>query len=88
MLESWCQPSSVTYPPLPDLQGEGGSQLSSVGDGYAAAGPRVTDDRTREITVGQVLSMTSGIRGERFGIFGNPTDPFHGPFEFARWLGL
>ena len=48
---------------------------------------RVTDDRKREITVGQVLSMTSGIRGERFGIFGNPTDPFHGPFEYALGLG-
>jgi CubicO group peptidase (beta-lactamase class C family) len=49
-------------------------------------GHPVTDERKHVITIGQLLSMTSGIAGERFGVFGCPTDVFHGPFEFAMGL--
>jgi CubicO group peptidase (beta-lactamase class C family) len=47
---------------------------------------RISDDRKQLITIGQLLSMTGGIPGERHGIFGCPTDVHNGAFEFA--LGL
>jgi CubicO group peptidase (beta-lactamase class C family) len=46
----------------------------------------VTDPRKEHITIEHLLSMTSGIRGERNGVWGLETDSWSGPFEFA--LGL
>lgn len=46
-------------------------------------GSPLSDLRKRSITVGHVLSMTSGIRGEKYGIYGMPSTPDSGIFEFA-----
>jgi CubicO group peptidase (beta-lactamase class C family) len=49
-------------------------------------GRPLTDPRKDRILVSHLLSMTSGIRGERFGVVGIPTADGQGPFEHA--LGL
>jgi len=49
--------------------------------GIAPAGG--ADSRRRAITIGQVLSMTSGIPGERHGVFGVAVGTGAGAFEFA-----
>jgi len=46
----------------------------------------LTDPRKERITIEHLLSMTSGIGGERQGVWGHVTDQWHGPYEFA--LGL
>ena len=43
----------------------------------------LTDPRKERITVGHLLSMTSGIAGESRGIYGMPTSADGGVFEFA-----
>jgi CubicO group peptidase (beta-lactamase class C family) len=43
----------------------------------------LTDPRKGRITVGQVLSMTSGFKGENLGLYGAPTAVDAGPYEFA-----
>ncbi len=42
-----------------------------------------SDPRKSEITIGQLLSMTSGIKGEDHGLYGVPTNAQTGPFEHA-----
>lgn len=43
----------------------------------------LTDPRKARVTIRHVLSMTSGIRGERASVHGCVTGPAGGPFEFA-----
>lgn len=43
----------------------------------------LTDPRKKKITIGQLLSMTSGIKGEDHGLYGVPTDGKIGPLEHA-----
>jgi CubicO group peptidase (beta-lactamase class C family) len=50
---------------------------------FIPEGDPLTDLRKRDITVGQVLSMTSGIKGEAWGVVGTPTAIDAGPFEHA-----
>lgn len=46
------------------------------------AGRPLTDPGKADITVGQVLTMTAGFRGETGSAFGTPTDVTAGPFEY------
>lgn len=46
------------------------------------AGP-LSDPRKADITIRHLLSMTAGIAGESFGIYGTPTATGVGPFEHA-----
>ncbi len=43
----------------------------------------LSDPRKPEITIGHLLSMTSGIKGEDHGLYGVPTNPGIGPYEHA-----
>ncbi len=43
----------------------------------------LSDPRKDQITIGQLLSMTSGIKGEDHGMYGVPTGPGVGPYEHA-----
>ncbi|OED39982.1 serine hydrolase [Chromatiales bacterium (ex Bugula neritina AB1)] len=47
----------------------------------------LSDTRKNEITIGQLLSMTSGIKGEDHGLYGVPTAAGTGPFEHALGFG-
>ena len=56
-------------------------------------GRPLSDPRKDDITVGHLLSMTSGIAGQKGGIRGMATEPWHGPFEHAlgrspNWSGI
>lgn len=53
---------------------------------FIPEGQPLTDPRKAQITFRHLLSMTSGIPGERFGIAAIPTETGIGPFEAA--LGL
>jgi len=46
-------------------------------------GHPLTDPRKERITVRHLLTMTSGIPGEKAGVVGIPTDTDRGPFEHA-----
>ncbi len=46
-------------------------------------GHPLSDPRKARITIGQILGMTSGIRGERSAAHGCVTAPGDGPFEYA-----
>jgi CubicO group peptidase (beta-lactamase class C family) len=50
---------------------------------FIPEGYPLTDSRKERITVGQVLSMTSGFKGENAGMYGAPTAIDAGPYEFA-----
>jgi CubicO group peptidase (beta-lactamase class C family) len=50
---------------------------------FIPEGQPLSDPRKAEITIGHLLTMTSGIPGERAGIVGMPTSTEHGPFEHA-----
>jgi len=50
---------------------------------FIPEGDPLTDSRKREITVGQVLSMTAGFKGEDWGVVGAPTAIDAGPYEHA-----
>jgi CubicO group peptidase (beta-lactamase class C family) len=43
----------------------------------------LTDERKRDITLGHLLGMTSGIPGESVGLIATPPAPDSGPFEHA-----
>jgi CubicO group peptidase (beta-lactamase class C family) len=69
-----------------------GLMLDAEGSGVALDSPiyelipdgsPLSDLRKRSITIGHVLSMTSGIRGEDHGIYGMPSSPDTGIFEVA-----
>lgn len=51
--------------------------------GLIPEGYPLTDARKERITIGQVLSMTGGFRGESTGALGAPTAIDAGPFEHA-----
>jgi len=51
---------------------------SCIPEGYP-----LTDPRKERITVRHLLTMTSGIAGEKMGVMGIPTATNHGPFEHA-----
>lgn len=64
---------------------KGGLQISIDTPAYQylpEAAP-LSDPRKSRITIGQLLSMTSGIKGEDHGLYGVPTGPDAGPFEHA-----
>lgn len=50
---------------------------------YIPEGYPLTDSRKEHITIRHLLTMTSGIRGEKMGILGVPTGTGYGPFEHA-----
>jgi CubicO group peptidase (beta-lactamase class C family) len=50
---------------------------------FIPEGYPLSDPRKERITVRHLLSMTSGIRGERYGLSGVPTRTGDGPFEHA-----
>lgn len=57
--------------------------LDTPAYGLIPEGWPLTDPRKERITVGHLLSMTSGIAGESRGIYGMPTSTDGGVFEFA-----
>ena len=57
--------------------------LDSPAYQFIPEGHPFTDPRKERITLRHLLTMTSGIRGERAGIFGTPTATGYGPFEHA-----
>lgn len=62
-----------------------GSEIDLDSPAYAhiPEGHPLTDPRKERITVRHLLTMTSGIPGERAGVMGMPTDSGCGPFEHA-----
>ena len=50
---------------------------------YLPEAAPLSDPRKAQITIGHLLSMTSGIKGEDHGLFGLPTNPEVGPLEHA-----
>jgi CubicO group peptidase (beta-lactamase class C family) len=60
--------------------------LDSPAYSYIPEGYPLTDPRKERITIRHLLTMTSGIPGERMGLVGMPTATGYGPFEYA--LGL
>jgi CubicO group peptidase (beta-lactamase class C family) len=65
------------------LPGGGQVSLDSLAYDYIPEGRPFTDPRKARIAIRHLLTMTSGIPGERVGSWGMPTDSFHGPFEYA-----
>jgi CubicO group peptidase (beta-lactamase class C family) len=63
----------------------GGQQvgLDSPAYPFISAGYPLTDARKERITIRHLLTMTSGIPGERMGVMGMPTATGYGPFEHA-----
>jgi len=57
--------------------------LDSPAYAFIPQGRPLTDPRKEQITIRHLLTMTSGIAGERTGIAGIPTATGHGPFEHA-----
>ena len=57
--------------------------LDSPAYAYIPEGYPLTDPRKEHITMRHLLTMTSGIPGEKIGIHGNPTTTENGPFEHA-----
>lgn len=57
--------------------------LDSPAYAYIPDGYPLTDERKAQITIGHLLSMTSGIAGENEGLFATPTASDQGPFEYA-----
>ena len=57
--------------------------LESLAYDFLPEGQPMTDERKEAITIGHLLSMTSGIAGEAHGIYGVPTKTGQGPFEHA-----
>jgi CubicO group peptidase (beta-lactamase class C family) len=58
-------------------------ELDSPAYAYLPEGHPLSDPRKEEITIGHLLSMTSGIPGESRGVRGIPTTTDTGPFEHA-----
>lgn len=50
---------------------------------FISVGHPLSDSHKEAITVGQLLTMTSGIPGEAHGVIGMPTSTENGPFEHA-----
>ena len=57
--------------------------LDSPAYSFIPEGYPLTDPRKKYITIRHLLTMTSGIPGERMGVRGMPTATGHGPFEHA-----
>ncbi|HHW49462.1 MAG TPA: serine hydrolase [Clostridiaceae bacterium] len=57
--------------------------LDSYAYEYIPEGYPLTDPRKERITIGHLLSMTSGIPGVKHGVIGMPTSTGNGPFEHA-----
>lgn len=57
--------------------------LDSPAYAYIPEGHPLSDPRKKEITIGHLLSMTSGIPGEAMGIYGVTTATGNGQFEHA-----
>jgi len=57
--------------------------LDSPAYAYIPEGHPLTDPRKERITIRHLLTMTSGIPGEKMGVIGMPTATNHGPFEHA-----
>jgi CubicO group peptidase (beta-lactamase class C family) len=62
-----------------------GRQIDLASPAYAfiPEGYPLSDPRKERITIGHLLTMTSGIAGESFGVAGIPTATGDGPFEHA-----
>jgi len=60
-----------------------GIDLDSPVYPHIPEGHPLTDPRKERITVRYLLTMTSGIPGEKAGVVGIPTDTDRGPFEHA-----
>jgi CubicO group peptidase (beta-lactamase class C family) len=58
-------------------------ELDSPAYAYLPEGHPLSDSRKEQITIRHLLSMTSGIPGERRGVRGIPTATDIGPFEHA-----
>ena len=58
-------------------------ELDSPAYTFIPVGRPLTDPRKEQITVRHLLTMTSGIAGEKTGVIGIPTATEHGPFEHA-----
>ena len=72
--------------PVSPPTGEGvpfGMELDSPIYPFIPEGYPLSDPRKERITVRHLLSMTSGIRGERYGLSGIATRTGDGPFELA-----
>ena len=65
------------------LPGNAQVDLNSLAYNFLPKKLQVTDKRKEDITIGHLLSMTSGIAGEDRLTFGIPTNSNHGPFEHA-----
>jgi len=50
---------------------------------FIPAGHPLTDPMKEQITIRHLLTMTSGIAGEKKGVICSPTSTNHGPFEYA-----
>jgi CubicO group peptidase (beta-lactamase class C family) len=70
--------------------------LDSRAYDFIPEGYPLSDQRKKRITIRHLLSMTSGIPGEKMGVIGMPTATWDGPFEHAlgccpnrygRWVG-
>lgn len=57
--------------------------LDSPAYSFIPEGYPLTDPRKEHITIRHLLTMTSGIPGERMGVIGIPTATGYGPFEHA-----
>ena len=57
--------------------------LDSPAYPHIPEGYPLTDPRKERITIGHLLTMTSGIPGEEIGVMGIPTPTGYGPFEHA-----
>ena len=57
--------------------------LDTPAYGLIPAGHPLTDPRKARITLGHLLTMTSGLPGEETGVIGMPTAADVGPFEHA-----
>jgi len=69
-----------------ELPGGASVKLDSNAYDFIPQGHPLSDSRKSDITFRHLLSMTSGIGGERAGIIGIPTATGSGPFEHA--LGM
>jgi CubicO group peptidase (beta-lactamase class C family) len=65
------------------LPGSQHVELDSPAYAFIPEGHPLTDPRKERITIRHLLTMTSGIAGEKAGVIGIPTATEHGPFEHA-----
>ncbi len=78
---AWGLVFAGTVPPADYRSGP--ISLDSCIYDFIEEGNPLTDSRKRGITIGQVLSMTAGFKGEDWGVVGAPTAIDSGPYEHA-----